>query len=368
MTFRRCLAGAAFVCLSLWLSSPGAASAANKALDLDGATKTMAQRISQTLAGLGEEAVSIGQFTSPPQLAASGGAGISKLLADHLTKAGMPVKRRASVGVQGEFRDKLDAQGKPAVEILTELVDRRGEVLLSFPQEVAAAQDVASTLGLTFEAPADKPAKKQAEKIKESIEKPKVELVGTKAKAAPESPYAIEVQVNDGPQGAYIAHPIFEEEGLAFVDIAKGRLYAVHLINDSPHDAAVTLTIDGLNVFAFSENQDYRHFIVPAKSEGTILGWHRDNRVSDAFQITEYSKSAAAELLPDSASLGTITASFAAAWPEDENPPSDEFDARLLGRGSGNATGRGPEVKAGYREVRRHTGRVRASISVRYDK
>ena len=56
-----------------------------------------------------------------------------------------------------------------------------------------------------------------------------------------------------------------DEDGFAFLKINRDEIYAVKLINDSPHDAAVTLTIDGLSVFAFSENSNYTYWIVRAR-------------------------------------------------------------------------------------------------------
>jgi hypothetical protein len=153
--------------------------------------------------------------------------------------------------------------------------------------------------------------------------------------------------------------------------VATGRneIYSVRLINESPHDAAATLTIDGLNMFVFSEVKDkkgqprYTHVIVPARSSGTILGWHRTNEKSDSFLVTEYAKSAAAQLLHNSAKIGTITVCFSAAWPRDGRPPGDEPPTR-----SADATGRGPEVAAKYTEVERTLGVIRATVSVRYTK
>ena len=59
-----------------------------------------------------------------------------------------------------------------------------------------------------------------------------------------------------------------------------------------------------------------------------------------------------------------ITACFAAAWPANGNPPPDEG---MEGR-SVRATGRGPITRTDFVEVERRTGRLRASISVRYTK
>ena len=50
------------------------------------------------------------------------------------------------------------------------------------------------------------------------------------------------------------------------------------MINDSDTDAAVTLTIDGLNMFAFSENLDYRYVIVRRRVKVVIRGWHVTNQ------------------------------------------------------------------------------------------
>ena len=157
------------------------------------------------------------------------------------------------------------------------------------------------------------------------------------------------------------------DDGLAFVKIGRGEIYAVKLINDSPFDAAVVLTIDGLNVFAFSENKNFFCWIVPKGGTMTIPGWHRTNAKADSFLVTEYAKSAVAEALPSSASVGTITASFSAAWPKGANPPEDEASSKKGSR-AGDATGRGPETPTSFVEIVREIGRLREAISVRYTK
>src|SRR5581483_3422812 len=125
---------------------------------------------------------------------------------------------------------------------------------------------------------------------------------------------------------------------------------------------------DGLNLFAFAENQDYEYLIVPKKSQGMIVGWPVTTERSDSFQVTSYARSAVAGLLPpDSSNIGTITATFAAAWPKAAKPPSDERASRLALRGA-DATGRGPSVESRYRIVERVTGAVRSSVSIRYAK
>src|SRR5262249_53580730 len=108
----------------------------------------------------------------------------------------------------------------------------------------------------------------------------------------------------------------------------------------------------------------YSVLILGAKQEVFIRGWHRTNEVAEEFVITDYSRSAAAEL-KSTAATGAITATFAAAWPKDQQPPSDEPAAK--GR-SGDAVGRGQRVAQKFVEVERHVGVVRATVSVRYAK
>jgi hypothetical protein len=230
--------------------------------------------------------------------------------------------------------------------------------------ELDGARVLSSLLVATATLPPDQNLKVRQQKFRERIEHPRVHIAGTEILADADSPYGIEILVENQPR-----KPTANDKGLAFVPIQRGERYAVRVINHSAYDAAVTLTIDGLSMFAFSENRQFTQVIVPAKQSGVIKGWYRTNQISDAFEVTMYSKSAAARILPGSAEIGTITVTFAAAWPKNSREPPDELAARLArNRGEDLATGRGPELKTEYQEVERHIGVVRAAISVRYTK
>jgi hypothetical protein len=136
----------------------------------------------------------------------------------------------------------------------------------------------------------------------------------------------------------------------------------------------VTLTIDGLNLYSFSDVKNpktgqpkYRVVFVPAGQEVFIPGWHRTNEVSEEFVITEYAKSGSAALR-STAPTGTVTATFAAAWPKDKPQPADEPPAAAGNSRSADAVGRGARVAQKFVEVERNIGVVRATVSVRYDK
>jgi hypothetical protein len=151
-------------------------------------------------------------------------------------------------------------------------------------------------------------------------------------------------------------------------------VFGVRLVNTSKFDAAVTLTIDGLNLYTFSDVRDaktgrprYAVVIVPAGQDVFLPGWHRTNEVSEEFVITEYAKSASAQL-KSTAPTGTITAAFAAAWPKGESPPPDEPPSQSNNSRSADAVGRGAKVAQKYVELARDIGVVRATVSVRYAK
>jgi hypothetical protein len=343
------------VCLALAPSAPAAT--------LQQEMAEAAEKVSKIVLGLGHDSLMMGTFSGPPQLEASSGPGIAKLLADELTKKEITVKRRAELALKGEFRTLKTDTGRLAAKIDGSLVDKNGNVLCTFSSEVSGSQELVSLLGATVDLPANKPEKQREEQIAAAIDKPQAAVVNTRISTSTSSPYGLELLVKS--RGGYEPRTIDLDEGLAFVKINRDEVYGIRIINDSPMDAAVLITIDGVNIFAFSEHKDYKHYIIAAGTRPIIKGWHRNNRISDEFLVGDFSKSAAASLLPNGGAIGTITATFAAAWPQDQQPPADEL---LLATRGNNATIVGPPVSQEFNEVRRHTGRVRAAISVRYSK
>lgn len=358
-------AGTILLAVTAWLA--GLVAPAIAAEDLDREMAVVANGIKQLLDGRGEDAIAVGEFTGPAHTNSSGGAGIKLALSEQLKKAGVRVSRRAPLEVKGDYLDVLDKETMLlALRLKARVIDRTGAEITHFDRGLFNVTTIASLIGLTANLPPKASDEAREVKLDDAIDAPKVGLASTRISAGEGSPYAIEVLVKAG--GDYRPRAASrDDDGFAFLKIRREETYAVRLINDSPHDAAVTLTIDGLSVFAFSENTEYTHYIVPARQALTVPGWHRSNRVSDAFQVTEYARSAVAEALPTSTSVGTITASFAAAWAMDAKPPDDE-PAGKEGARSGDATGKGPPVKFTLKEVLRNVGRLRAAVSVRYTK
>lgn len=323
----------------------------------------VAKSIAGVLAQRNDNRIAVGQFTGPSRIPSSSGPAIAKALSDELTRLGLTISRRASLEVKGDYLPVVGERSRgPAALLKGRVLDAGGNTVYEFEKGFSSDITVASLFGLTVELPPDVSPRERRQKIRESIEEPAARITSSRISAGPSSPYSLEVLVKTGPD--WVPRAPVDDEGLAFVELNPEDTYAVRFYNDSPYDAAVTLTIDGLNLFTFSENPAYKQLgvvIIGAKSSGTITGWHRTNDKADSFLVTEYAKSAAAEL-DQAGEIGTITCSVSAAWTADATPPPDETTR------SQAATGRGPEIAAQFRETQRVIGKTRSAISCRYSR
>jgi hypothetical protein len=238
-----------------------------------------------------------------------------------------------------------------------------------FETSVTGEQEVTRMVGVSVSLPPKEPDIQRDKVLRESILDPKVHIKkGTVVYADAKSPYGVEIVVDGQPR------PVQLKDGLPFVDIKRGEIYEIRVYNDSPLEAACSLTIDGMSVFSFSEIREasgpkqgqprYTQYVLQPGASPVISGWHRTNERVDSFLVTEYAKSAAG-MLKTTAGCGTITANFAAAWEDGAPVPADEPPTK---RGPGDATGFGPPKKTELKEVKRRFGVLRASVSVRYSK
>ncbi len=335
----------------------------------------VAKDVKKTLAGKGEDSVAVGQFTGPAHLPTSAGPAIAQIVSEELKKEGLTVKQRANFTVEGRYRDVEDAESKLlAAQLKVRVLDRQDEVIIELQYGIFGDATIPTLFGLSVDLPPNANANARSEAMTRAIDKPSTAIANSRVSASKGSPFAIEVLVKTNKAAAPVPRGAEEKDGLAFVPIARGEAYQIRLINDSDHEAAVVLSVDGLSMFSFSDLRDpkngqpkYHVVLVPAKGTATIPGWHRSNELSEQFEVTEYAKSAAAEL-KSTANIGTITACFAASWPVNGQPPADEPTKPGEYSRSGDATGRGARVGAKYEEVQRNLGVIRATVSVRYTK
>lgn len=372
---------------------------------LDRVLEKMVKAVSEFLRSEGHDSITLGQFQGPPQLGATAGAGIVKKLTTLIAKPehGITVKPiGAPISLHGRYVAKENpATGGLSVSLSGTLETSFGDVVQNFTindsarqdglavkqgklqAEVKKEEDVVRLLGITtsLDSQDQNPDDRSGDlldAVKDSLN-PKAPLGFTVddngVVCRPQgSPYGIELIVgkavtDDGRLTDGTSRPVKTLGKFPFVEIQRGEIYLVKLHNDSEHEAAVQLSVDGLSVFDFSElkNADgtpkYTYYFVPANSSIVVRGWHRDNTKVSAFQVTSYAESGAGTL-DQKESVGTVTALFSASWPKGQTPPPDE--SRDPERGLPDATGFGPTGKQSAREVQRDVGKLRASISVRY--
>lgn len=344
---------------------------------LDDSVNQMGQKLCRYLDSKGYAEITIREFNGPSELQASGGPGLVHRFTTVFQKHGVTVVDAAAIILTGDYTLVQSIEEKVTVRILGTLMDQTGDVLTDFnladvhipghskahiQSDVDYTEDVVQLLGVTTDLyPEDSIADRNRD-LKKRIEQPHVHLSGNRCSASSRSPYHMELMIGQS------SLPLQEQQGKAFVALQRADIYTVRLHNDSEYDAAVKLCIDGLNVFTFSELKNakgqpkYSVYIIPAGRMIELKGWHRTNDRVDQFQVMKYADSAAATLR-HTQDLGTITASYFAAWPKGGTRPHDED---FVSKGNGNATGFGPPVRQTAKEVQREIGRLRSSVSIRY--
>jgi hypothetical protein len=336
--------------------------------DLKAAIQTLANAVKQVVEEEKQEAVAIGDFTGPASLDSNFGPGLKNLLAHELGNQKVPVNRKANLSVKGRYAPITDEKDKKqmAVRLTVEVLDSREERRAEFKADVRDNTDIARMAGLTASLPANGTKRSRNEEIQNAREKPTVHVQGSVIKAKANSAFSVELLVGNQPR------PASMKDGEAFVDIRRDEIYAVKVTNHSDREAAVTLTIDGLDVFSFSDDIDaetkrpkFSFYIVPPKSAILINGWHKtsDPKRSDnvlSFLVTEYGKGAASAA-KSTGEVGVMTLTFAFAGEHPEDLPAEETKSA-----AGNETGFGPPRSEKFETVKRNIGVVRDVVTVRY--
>jgi hypothetical protein len=316
-----------------------------------------------------QAAILVGDFTAhPPRLKASGGPGISQMITAAFQKQGVTV---GDGGLQLLGRFELHDQEAPqddfesvALRIRAQVLDQNDEPLQALSISVfgdAALQLAGANVDLTDQAlPEDRENAKR-----DSFQSPQAAVIGNETRATEASLFGVEVYVHSA--GKLLPRTPSVNGGRSFVALERGDEYVVRLMNHAPFEAAVTLTIDGLSMFAFNEEEiQATRVMVPAGSFVEIPGWYCTSTLSKAFEITGYPESAAGQR-GVTTGVGTITASFAAAWPKGGDPPDDEPQFSRSAQGD-IATGLGRQIDQAYEKVERDIGQLRATVSVRYNR
>lgn len=315
--------------------------------------------------------VIVGDFSGMPKLKASGGVEISRSIAEQLEKSGVTVNDDAQLQLMGKFKLSEEKEHPQddfeslALEIEAILFDDDGDELVELPIRVfgSVALQIA---GKTVDVPAGRSNEIRQELLRKQVEKPPTTVEQGKTAASPTSPFAVSILVRTGNQLQQRPATV-DGRGLAFLKLHLGEEYFVRLHNDATFEAAVTLTIDGVNMFIDSEDAPKdSHLVVAAGTSIDIPGWYFSRTRSKAFEIGGYEQSVA-NRVGNSTGVGTITASFRACWDPNGPKPSDEPFSEATSK-SGLATKQGRDLDKNYVQIVRDLGAIRAVVSVRYDR
>ena len=307
----------------------------------------------------GEPAVALAGFTGPE--GGNGGPGLGKAFEDEFARLKLPLRAGSRLTLGGTFDAAQDRKEAVFVKLLLELKDARDTAGRKFQgRALRDAADVAVMVGAT--ADLTKPNAEVLTLLTTAIEKPTAHISAERVAASDASPFAVEVWVKNPRTGEFAVRKPAATGGQAFVDLKKDDVYAVRLVNKSDHEVAAYVTIDGIDLFAFSEaGEKAAAVIAPAGKEAMVRGWPIDAKRSDEFLVAEYGKTAAARLKASAAGVGVVTVRFAPCWPEGSSPPPDETRS-----GGPLGTALGERIDTPFRPVKRTTGAVRAVVSVRY--
>jgi hypothetical protein len=313
------------------------------------------------------------------------GAGLRNLLINQLRAEGLTPGANADIRFFGSYEvGPAEIEGSikafPVAKVAFKVVRRNGKALLDSDKDlpldrqprVTDAGDLARMSGQTGFTP---PTANAAERFKTFFESEKgdpnlFERQGARIRPKG-APYAVEMLVAKftGDQKpdpkAFRPRNADVRDGRPFIAVQPGEVLAVRLINESDHEVAVNVTIDGLNLFALRDdkNDKSQYVVLSAHSASDVLGWYRNDKLSSVFQVADLPEHPDAKLLKNPALIGAFTLTFAASWERDSQKPKDE-------PATNQATEivPGADIDAGYVPVKRFIGAVRASVTVRYDK
>jgi hypothetical protein len=371
----------------LALLIPNTASAQDSAADK---IKKLTTDISKILKENMQTSVSIGDITGPPSPSTAAGPGIAAILIAELAKEGITVDPKAFFGMKGEYFPVEEEAKKDQLIVRIEITIRNVKTGKSFGTinqilDSNANVDLAKILGVTASLPAKATPERRNEIIKEAISDPTPPAtIGTVAKVDPKGRFGVEVLTRNAGGTLTAVKPTVNENKELVIDLEKGCEYVLKLQNNSPHEAAANITIDGLDVFQFFQPADKKpqNFILGAGTTAAIEGWvfgfdaKKAQATYRTFLVTDFANSAAGKELAKNADtaayatlksnpkIGTITVCFHPCW-EEGKAPAEYAGSRSV---ADNATGVGKEVKGTANKVQRTVGQLLEVITIRYKK
>ncbi len=335
------------------------------------AVADLASDIAKTLRGTPNAGIRIGPFRDPA--GGGGGPGIAIVLRQELERLGLRM-RTGGTEVSGEFAPVVGSGAR----IKATIADRNRRTTIEKPvrDERALAALFGPTVAITGDSPVD-------ETLVQRLATPTAVADRTRVRAAKGATFAVEVLVGaeNGTDAEFKPRSPLVTNGRASVPLKRGEAYALRLTNDGGEEAWASVTVDGINLYAFSTVKDkegrpkYSRVVIDPKTSVLIRGWHHTHTESEQFVLTEFAKGAAAELGASPAGVGVIAVAFGPATPKPVVPGTGKRGFRLdpanprgvpLPDHPADATGRGPKVPQQFLEADREYGPARELVGIRY--
>jgi hypothetical protein len=333
----------------------------------------VAQQVQGLMKTENQTAIAIGDFSGPAQIDTNFGPGVADALTQALQARGVTVSRTAPLSIRGRYARVASDRfaGQSMVRLTVEVFNRDDERRGAFQARFYDTATIAAFLGVTASLPPDGGLRSRNLQVVDASDKPAAVVDGTRVRASAESPFAVELLVRPGPDQPPVPRKPALVDGQAVVEIKRGESYTIRLHNQAKFEGAAIITIDGLNVFTFSDVKDatgtplYSFYPVAAGSTLDVLGWFRTLERSDAFLVTAYGQGPSPVLrAPQPGKTGVLTVAFSACAPSAEELPSDERPETR--GGEQNQTGLGPPQKTQFVQVNRVLGVLRDVVSIRY--
>lgn len=331
-----------------------------------------------------QKTVRLGTFIGRGDVHSYFGPEINRVLAKEFVALGLNIDAKAPIEINGEYRPATVAPDArqpdyklTCIRLNVKVVDANtGDLINSIvfePRSIFGESAVLRAVAIPVAIPPNASAKKADEIIRESYQTPKFELTECTIKCKPASLFTVEVLVvneKDAANPARGADVLRTEQGLPFIHVQKGQYYRLKIHNNADYEVAVRVSIDGIDQYAFSDadfrkpdgSPRFNYRIISAHSTDIIPGWYRNGQSFDYFVVTDYAKSAAAELKRGEHDVGQIALEFRACWETEAQRPADE------GKGGRSplATGREHGGRETTIAVTRTFGVLREVIGLRY--
>lgn len=351
-----------------------------------GATTTeirekMAKLAQEILKITKQEPVAIGVFSPTGLPDSNSGPGLEAELKTALEslKAGSVLKT-AKYEIKGDYAyaktRNPEMGGIRVVKLNAVIIELEfNEPIVKLPIEVQL--DHTASIGAITQVTASIPPEGSKQERQQEIDKKLVHPEAfidpshpSRVKSNSRSPYAVEVLVKPLSEAGQQPTPRSASlvDGQAFVEISKDEIYELVVYNESSEEVAVSVTVDGIDMFHFAQERDangnpaYNHLIFPPKQTGSIRGWYQklappDNYLS--FLVTDYGKGAISKAgTPSRGQVGVVQFRFA--------------KSRELNQGAraapGLETGFGPPVSVNQQPVKREIEPPHEFLSIRYQR